>query len=307
MKTVLRRIFPSLSRDWRFLRVKEINLRSKLALTAAKYVFRVPGLGGRDRSREFSLNGRGFRFASGMDLSHLQHVILDVRAIVDACELRKRSNVIVVDIGAHDGETAVAFDLFLPGAVIYSFEPNPECYQRAVANTAGRGVRLFNVGLSDHTGLETFVADPGWDAKSTFELDGLSGAGRRLPVARGDDLIDLSRIDLLKIDVEGYEGHVLRGLDGILHRVDHLAIEWSLGRAKDNSFRDLAEILSRHDFDLIRTSEPSYDEDGRTQITIEMYFRRVLPSPSAALRAKAGPEVGAPLIQAIVQGAKPGD
>jgi FkbM family methyltransferase len=280
--TLLKRVLPSLRRDWRFLGVKELSLRNKLALISAKYVFRLPGLAGLAQSRAFSVHGRRFRVASAMDLSHLQYVILDVREVVEAASLRKNSNVTVVDIGAHDGETAVAFDLFLPDAVIYSFEPNPECYQRALVNTAGRRVRLFNVGLSDHTGLETFVADPGWDAKSTFDLAGHSAAsGRRLPVARGDELIDLSRIDLLKIDVEGYEGHVLRGLDGILDRVDHLAIEWSLGRAKDSSFRDLAEILSRHNFDLVRTSAPSYDEDGRTQITIEMYFRRAIPSPYA--------------------------
>lgn len=288
--------------------LKEINLPSKLRLIAAKYFLRAPGMRGRGGTRGLHFQENRFRFGTAQDLSHLQHVVLDVRAIVEACELRKRSSVTIVDIGAHDGETAVAFNVFLPDAVIYSFEPNPECYRRALANTAGRRVRVFNVGLSDHSGLENFVADSGWDAKSTFDFASRSAThGQRLPVARGDELIDLGRIDLLKIDVEGYEGHVLRGLEGILHRVDHLAIEWSLGRAKDNSFRDLAEILSRHDFDLIRTSAPSYDEDGHTQITIEMYFRRVLPSPSAALEAKAAPAVGAPVIQAIAQGAKSGD
>jgi FkbM family methyltransferase len=240
-----------------------------------------------------------------MDISHLQHVILDVRTMVEASDLRKNPNVTVVDIGAHDGETAVAFDLFVPGVVIYSYEPNPDCYQRAVANTAGRRVRLFNVGLSDHTGVEMFVADPGWDAKSTFELDGGSAVGQRLPVARGDDLIDLSRIDLLKIDVEGYEGHVLRGLDGILDHVDHLAIEWSLGRAKDNSFRDLAEILSRHDFDLIRTSAPSYDERGRTQITVEMYFRRLTAADSLPPAGEgSGWEFEAPIAPSTVRASR---
>jgi FkbM family methyltransferase len=303
VKTLLSRVLPSLSRDWRFLRVKELNLRSKLSLIAAKYLFRVPGLVGLAGRREVSLDGRRFRFASAMDLSHLEHVILDVRDIVEACDLRRNASVTVVDIGAHDGETAVAFDLFLPDVVIYSFEPNPECYRRAVANTAGRRVRLFNVGLSDHTGVETFVADTGWDAKSTFELDGRSAAaGQRLPVARGDELIDLSRINLLKIDVEGYEGHVLRGLDGILHRVDHLAIEWSLGRAKDNSFGDLAEILSRHNFDLIRTSAPSYDERGRTQITVEMYFRRLRATDSLPPWGEgSGWGVEAPIAEANVR------
>lgn len=300
---LLKRVLPSLRRDWRFLGVKELSLRNKLALIAAKYLFRAPRLAGLARRRQFSINGRRFRVASAMDLSHLQHVILDVREIVEAAGLQRNSDVTVVDIGAHDGETAIAFDLFLPGVVIYSFEPNPECYQRAVANCAGRRVRLFNVGLSDHTGLETFVADAGWDAKSTFDLEGQSAAaGQQLPVARGDDLIDLSRIDLLKIDVEGYEGHVLRGLDGILHRVDHLAIEWSLGRAKDNSFRDLAEILSRHNFDLIRTSAPSYDEHGRTQITIEMYFRRVCSSPNEGGRSGWGVE--APVDELIARGSR---
>jgi len=285
VKMLVGLVVPSLRRDIRFLGVREVDFGSRLRVIAGKYIWRAASLVHVNIPDRLTFCGRPFWFGGPMDLSHLQYVILDVRDIVRRFGFRQQVAINIVDVGAHNGETAIAFDLFLPGSIVYSFEPNPTSFERARANTSGRNVKLFRLGLSDHNGAELFVMAP-WDAMSTFELPGdtdkhLHGASH-LTVQRGDEIIDLTTIDFLKVDVEGYEGHVMRGLEGVLDRVQFLAIEWSLVRRKDNVFGDLAEILSRHDFDLIGTSPPSYSEDGANQITVDMYFHRTASGQGVA-------------------------
>lgn len=131
-----------------------------------------------------------------------------------------------VDVGANIGMiTLLASKLVGPSGVIDAFEPNPRNLDRIAGFLAANrieNVRVHPAGLGDvaaklaltvpryNTGEGTFTAVAGADADrfESFEVD----------VFTGDEALraDPRPPALIKIDVEGFERHVLSGLRGTL-------------------------------------------------------------------------------------------
>ena len=123
---------------------------------------------------------------------------------------------VVFDVGAAIGEYTVHFLRAFPNAVVYCFEPLPESFAKLVKRTvpyAGR-VRLFPYGLHDHEGQLTLYVPPHPDGSSFFDKKGGSSKKITVRVRRLDDVVreeGISRIDFMKVDVEGTEKEVLAG------------------------------------------------------------------------------------------------
>ena len=128
----------------------------------------------------------------------------------------------VIDIGANVGMTTLyaASRVGSRGRVL-SVEPQPTCFGklRRLLELNGIGhVELHNVGLSNQPGVLTLHVLGGGTIMATFAIDEGGDKNVRdeisVQVFRGDDLFR-GRINgrlTVKIDVEGFELHVLRGL-----------------------------------------------------------------------------------------------
>lgn len=119
----------------------------------------------------------------------------------------------VVDVGANIGYYVLLFAQRLRGeGEIHAIEPSPENLpelRRTVERNALGHVRIHPVALgaeSGTTGLRTGI--------NSGIVDSTAGA-YHCPVQRLDELIP-GRVDLVKIDVEGFEGQVLSGADRML-------------------------------------------------------------------------------------------
>lgn len=125
-----------------------------------------------------------------------------------------REGAVVVDVGANLGSHTLFFAKAVgPKGKVVAFEPQRFVHGLLVANMATNGVahvdcRREAVGAAP--GEVTMPAlDPG--ARVNFGAAAVgSGEGERVPLVTVDGL-DLSRCDLLKIDVEGLETAVLDG------------------------------------------------------------------------------------------------
>jgi len=127
---------------------------------------------------------------------------------------------IVVDAGGHIGVFALwaAKRVGETGRVL-SFEPGPDNLALLRANVAAnalRQVKVFDCALSDHPGeAELYIADSGSNnpaANTLMAADGRNAVRVRLNTL--DDIAaveKLTRVDHLKIDVEGAELLVLKG------------------------------------------------------------------------------------------------
>jgi FkbM family methyltransferase len=131
----------------------------------------------------------------------------------------------VLDIGANIGHYTVRFSELVgdQGRVI-SFEPVPDTFELLAANVAllpNRNITLINAAASDATkvvGIEIpKFLDTGLDNYYTAHLSDASSKLNVLCIAL--DFLSLPpSIRLVKIDAEGHEMPVLRGMRGLLER-----------------------------------------------------------------------------------------
>ncbi len=146
----------------------------------------------------------------------------------------------VIDVGASVGDFAFTIRPLLPQAQIYSFEPLPDCFAAMSKHMqAAARFQAFNVALGDQAGELTFQRSshapsssflPMSDAHKTAFPGTASSQAVTVKVERLDAIApQLAIADplLVKIDVQGYEMHVLRGGEQTIRRAALVIVESS--------------------------------------------------------------------------------
>jgi FkbM family methyltransferase len=131
---------------------------------------------------------------------------------------------VVVDVGANIGYfTLLAASLVGEEGQVFAIEPWPANFavlQQSIARNALRHVRAFPFGLGATEGLgHVSQADQRVFNNRTATMAGDEGTGTPVAVRTLDHCISewhLDRIDLLKIDVDGYETQILEGASNAL-------------------------------------------------------------------------------------------
>jgi FkbM family methyltransferase len=155
------------------------------------------------------------------------------------------------DIGANVGHHSLYLSRY--AGMVHSFEPWPVVSQRITEKIELnniKNVRLHPVGLSDSEGSFDFFASANGNT-GTGSFSSTSATGRNQPVGtlkveRGDDYFsraEITRVDVMKIDVEGWEPKVLAGLRQTIAR-DRPIIFMEYSQATDrNLSHGLQELL----------------------------------------------------------------
>jgi FkbM family methyltransferase len=120
----------------------------------------------------------------------------------------------IFDVGGNFGQTALRFASAFPMATIFSFEPVPTSFERLIRSTRHiERIKPFNLAMGDGAATATMHLTDSAGGNSLVRVGSAIGA-----VDVSIDTIDAfssrqtaGTIDLLKIDVEGYELQVLRG------------------------------------------------------------------------------------------------
>ena len=127
---------------------------------------------------------------------------------------------VVVDAGANIG----IYSQFLsrcvgPTGVVHSFEPAPENFRRlqsATRNLANVRVSQAAVGESSGTS-KLYVSDQLNVDHRTYATEGDSRCAVPINIVALDDYFKPGqRVDLIKMDIQGYELHALRGTNRVL-------------------------------------------------------------------------------------------
>jgi FkbM family methyltransferase len=128
----------------------------------------------------------------------------------------------IVDVGANLGLWAEEAHLHFPTAKIHCFEPGPDTYRRLEKRFHGNPqVLCVNSAVGDVPGQLTFQIAEECDRSRIVSQDeaALLDNLTNVPTTTLDHYATdapLDKIHLLKIDVEGYDLHVLRGAEQIL-------------------------------------------------------------------------------------------
>lgn len=146
----------------------------------------------------------------------------------------------LVDVGANQGEYTSLFKRILDGSgKIYSIELHPETYKGLqIKFSEDNNVECLNLAISDTDGSCTYfsgrdsfthnIIGHDMDYRANSPLGNIES--KRLDTLLNDD----KEINLIKIDVEGAELMVLRGLSGIIEKIKYILVECHLNNDWDN-------------------------------------------------------------------------
>lgn len=169
---------------------------------------------------------------------------------------------IVFDVGANVGQTLCGFVQYFPNSRIHCFEPVSSSFQELITRFGGRFEVAFNqvalgsadeirpMSLHANSELNTFVNEQP-------RTSDLTGAVENITMTSLDRYCSdkgIHRIDLLKLDVQGWELEVLRGGTALLDRRGIHFIFAEVGFRREDSdmqhFAPLNEFLESQGFQL---------------------------------------------------------
>ncbi len=156
-----------------------------------------------------------------------------------------------VDVGANVGYyTAMAATIVGPGGRVVAFEPSPEPFRRLhtwVTSNGATNITIVNAGLSDDNAeLVLFVPPEAYHNHDPSVVEYCRDmTSIRVESRRFDEEFlrqGLTRVDLMKVDVEGHEPRVFSGCEDLLRRgqIRRLLCEFNdplLRRCQSSSFQ----------------------------------------------------------------------
>jgi FkbM family methyltransferase len=160
-----------------------------------------------------------------------------IQRTVALCGERRR---VAVDVGGHVGFWS--YYLARAFGTVHAFEPNPafcHCFER---NVREKNVRLHRVALGEANKTIALEVDPANTGATHVRPQAVGD----LPMRRLDDF-HLEEVDLIKVDVEGYERLVLEGARETLLRCRPVVIieqKDFAGRYGDERFAASELLLS---------------------------------------------------------------
>jgi len=197
-----------------------------------------------------------------------------------------------LDVGANHGEIVDAILRLRPFAKVHAFEPSSQCQHILRARFANQSqVTLVESGLGDEEGAREFHRYANDQLSSFLPLQ----AGPANPFAKETEVTrekvpittidryatshNLGRIDLLKIDTQGYDLRVLHGATKLLEAgsVTHVLIELNFLPLYESQSapEEIISFLSRHGLQLVDFYEKCRREQRLAWCTA--LFRKITP------------------------------
>ncbi|MCK9238806.1 FkbM family methyltransferase [Desulfocurvus sp.] len=229
---------------------------------------RLPGRGLARRA------ARGLRAALGLERP--AHGCMAVRdRMADIRDRVRTPHPLIIDGGAHRGAMTSAFRHLFPGSRVQAFEPNPLLageLRRAFAAEPGVTVHELALGAEEggiefhilRNSLSSSVLAP---SRHMAAFHGeRAGVERTVTVrqARLDALFD-EDIDILKLDLQGYELQALKGCGRLLERTGLILTEVEFMPLYDGQalFGDIDVFLRGRGFELLNLYDLFTHPDGR--------------------------------------------
>ena len=217
------------------------------------------------------------------------------RPLLDACSAVKRTALdrsriailppklrplsFVIDVGANQGQWIGALMELLPISETWIFEPNPEAMKICRARIGELPeVKYFDLALGETDGRAEVHVTASSDFASILQprtdfLETHYGSNaaqvvlnNQVQVATLDSLVPASRtVDLLKVDVQGFEQAVLSGARRVLESTRAVLIEANLQShyVGDDTFPSLWNSLASQGFSFWSLSLPYTGSGGK--------------------------------------------
>lgn len=268
MKTVLWFVKQSLLLDIRFLQVSQWSIIKKAEFLVKKYWLII-----KHYYRKFTLGkhfvnlfGSEIYYDSKFGLAGYQSLLARHQNLLRIAEVKDVE--VVVDIGANVGFFSLLCRDLFPETLIYAIEPVPQIYGCLKNNFSGDAkAMLFDIAISDVTGETTMDFDSDLSSISHLSKEG----NVTVKTKTLDDFVaeqDIRSIDILKIDVETFEAHVLRGASKALGMTKILFMEVTMENNRNYTISSLLKMLSTEAYDYQLVGFRNYADTGEGKMPI---------------------------------------
>lgn len=186
----------------------------------------------------------------------------------------------IIDVGSHHGETINLFLKYFKPKKIYSFEASPQNYIILKKNyikldqNLKKTIQIENIALGKNNRIQSFNQIHE-SSSSTFNKINIKsnyflrkkfflGMGQdkdffkkiELKIISLDSYFlenNLKKIDLLKIDTEGFEYEILQGFQENMKNVNYILFEHHYDDMirKNYKFKDISKLLKHNNFKLV--------------------------------------------------------
>jgi len=233
---------------------------------------------------------------------HLHRLRLMGREEKEFLEGILRPGMHVADIGANLGLYALLMARLVgPAGKVFAFEPdatmNHALRQNVRANAASQ-VEVFACAIGAETANGILRRDLFNSGDSRLEPKdakakvagpvGEDGAVSTVAIRTLDESLPGQRLDFIKMDVQGWEGHALRGIDNLLGTNPHLVIYfefWPKGlRSAGSCPAELKQILASRGLHVYRPDMIA----AEAEIDLELEEHRLRPGKWVNLLAHKG-------------------
>ena len=166
----------------------------------------------------------------------------------------------IFDVGANEGQTLTEFRRFFPNATIHCFEPVAGTFKRLqdFAKQYDNYV-LENIAFAEEPGKKTIRLFDDYSSLNSLKDNLMNTKSNAIEEVITMDTVDnyclaknIKKIDLLKIDTEGYEINVLEGAKKMLSegRVGMLYCEVGLQKnnTRNTNLAVITDWLAGHDY-----------------------------------------------------------
>ena len=166
----------------------------------------------------------------------------------------------VIDIGGHKGETINFFLKNFNVNKIYVFEPNHQLFEILIRKFSNQNTFIFNygVGFQNEEKILNISIDSASSTINKINTNTNYYKRKKKILTFGKNLSEFllskeSRIDILKIDTEGYELNILKGIskeDFKKIKLIYFEHHYDLMIAKGYKFSDINKLLKNNNFTL---------------------------------------------------------
>ena len=173
----------------------------------------------------------------------------------------------IIECGGHLGTDTFELSKIFNNATIHCLEANPELYNNLVKNNKYNNLKLYNLALSNKNEPTSFYIDknPSGDAgassilqASAFYLNDQIKKEEKITVD-GIKLCDfcnkqnISHVDLLWLDIEGFEYYVLEESKDFLKNIKYIYTEVNFQEFRKNTklYGDIKKLLNDNNFEEI--------------------------------------------------------
>jgi FkbM family methyltransferase len=188
---------------------------------------------------------------------------------------------LIIDVGANTGQTYDSFRWAGFEGPIYSFEPNPEVFER-LERHPGHNWRRFPYALSSQSGKATFNITSDDNASGLHVPLGTAKVDRTItvPTFRLDQLwkqenFSAQRV-FLKIDAEGHDIEVIKGASGIMDKIQLSMTEAApIPRfSGEPALHEHVSFLQDLGFCVCRAEKNSFNRSAGMDVALDLVFMK---------------------------------